>query len=151
MKMLNSDQIHFTKAKKKAQLRIKDHLGPFVCNNREAGKIAEGIIETIMRLKKIFSWIYYPHGFISDRRIKHKLSPYIHHRILEIEQYANLNEWRKGTLIEEDSDKVEIENVMKDLEKRLDLVSFVQVLAQTSQRQTQETSAPIEEQSQGQT
>jgi len=31
--MLNSDQVRFTKAKKKAQLRIKDHLGPFVCNN----------------------------------------------------------------------------------------------------------------------
>ena len=29
-KMLNSDQIHFTKENKKAQLRIKDHLGPFV-------------------------------------------------------------------------------------------------------------------------
>jgi len=39
--MLNSDQIHFTKAKKKSQLRIKDHIGPFVCNNREVGKRAE--------------------------------------------------------------------------------------------------------------
>lgn len=54
-KMLNSDQIHFTKEKKKAQLRIRDHLGPFVCNNREVGKRAEEIIETTMRLKKSFA------------------------------------------------------------------------------------------------
>lgn len=71
--MLKSHQIHFTKAKKKAQLRIKDHLGPFVCNNRKAGKRAEEIIETIMKLKKIFGWAYDPHGFICDRIIKHTL------------------------------------------------------------------------------
>ena len=58
-KMLDSDQTHFTKAKKKAQLRIKDHLGPFVCNNREAGKRAEEILEQ-MRLAKSFSWRYDP-------------------------------------------------------------------------------------------
>jgi len=38
-----------------------------------------------------------------------------------------MNEWREGKLIEQDSDKVEVENVMKDLEKRLDLDSFVQL------------------------
>jgi len=52
------------------------------------------------------------------------LSPYIHHNTLEIEQYSNQNEWVEGTLIDQDSDKVEVENVMKDLEKRLDLDSF---------------------------
>jgi len=36
-----------------------------------------------------------------------------------------MNEWREGTLIEQDGDKVEVENVMKDLEKGLDLDSFV--------------------------
>lgn len=55
--------------------------------------------------------------------MKHMLSPYIHHRIPEIEQYENMYEWREGTLVEMDSDQVEVENVMKDLEKRLDLDS----------------------------
>lgn len=112
------------KEKKKAQLRIKDHLGPFVCNNRQAGKEAEEILER-MRLKKSFICDYDPHSFIFDRRQKHRLSPYIHHRIPKIEQYANLNEWREGTLIKLDGDEVEVENVMKYLEKRLDLDSFI--------------------------
>lgn len=85
-----------------------------------------------MHLKKSFIWPYDPHSFICDRRLKHKLSPYIHHRILEIEQYANQNEWVEGTLIEQESEKVEVENVMKDLEKRLDLDSFVQVPKESS-------------------
>jgi len=34
-KMTNSDDVHFVKAKKKAQIRIKDELGPFICNSRE--------------------------------------------------------------------------------------------------------------------
>ncbi len=79
------------------------------------------------------------------------MSPYIHHRLPKIEQYANLNEWREGTLIEQDSDKVEVENVMKDLEKRLDLDSFVQVPAESSQRPTLEQSAPTTEPSQRKT
>jgi len=41
------------KAKKKAQLRIKNHLGPFVCSNRKTGKTAEEILER-MRLKESF-------------------------------------------------------------------------------------------------
>jgi len=98
-----------------------------------------------MILKKSFTWVYDPHGFVSDKRTKHKLSHYIHHRIPEIEQYANLDEWREGTLIEEDSDKVAVENVMKDLENRLDLDSFVQVHTESSQRPSQETSAPTTE------
>lgn len=64
--MINSDLIHFTKAKKKAQLRIKDHLGTFVCNNREARKAAEQILEDYMKLSKSFSWTPYdPHVDLS--------------------------------------------------------------------------------------
>jgi len=37
-KMINSDEIHFMKTKKKAKLRIKDHLGPFICKKKEQGK-----------------------------------------------------------------------------------------------------------------
>lgn len=77
-----------------------------------------------MKLKKRFAWRYDPQGFICDRRMKYKLSPYIHHKVPEIEQFANRDEWKEGTLVEMDSDQVEVENVMKDLEKRLDLDSF---------------------------
>lgn len=128
------------KAKKKAQLKIKDHLGPFICNKRRAWKEAEEILER-MRLKKSFICLYDPHSFICDRRQKHKLSPYIHHRIPEMEQYENQNKWVEGTLIEQDSTQVEVENVRKDLERQLDLDSFLQVPGESSQRPTQKYSA----------
>ena len=162
-KIINLDQIHFTKAKKKSQFRIKDHLGPFFCNNREAGKVVEEILEH-MKLNKSFGWRYDPHSFICDRRMKNRLSPYSHHRIPEIEQYANMDEWKEGTLVEMDSDQVNVDNVMKDLEKRLNLDSFEQVpvgtsqkptpgtsasTTDTSQRHSRETSAPLVESSQG--
>ena len=47
-----------------------------------------------------------------------------------------------------DNDQVDVENVMKDLEKRLDLDSFAQVPAESSQRSTSEPSASITETSQ---
>ena len=50
--MIISDEIHFMRAKKKLQLRIKDHLGPFVYNKKKAGKEAEGILKRL-RLKNI--------------------------------------------------------------------------------------------------
>ena len=71
-KMINFDQINFSKAKKKAQLRIKDHLGPFVYKNKEAGKEAEAIIERL-KLNKSFGWRYDAHSFICDRRMKNNL------------------------------------------------------------------------------
>jgi len=45
--MINSDEVHFVRAKKKAQLRIKDQLGPFICNNREAKKEADEILQRL--------------------------------------------------------------------------------------------------------
>lgn len=123
--MTNSDLVHFHKAKKKSQLRIKNQLGPFIFNTREAWKEAKKMLEDQHKLHKSFSWIPYdPHSFICDRRMKNRLSPYIHHRILEIEQFANMDEWREGTLVEIDTEQVNIENVMKDLEKTLNLDSF---------------------------
>ena len=35
-----------------------------------------------------------------------------------------MDEWMEGTLVEQDSEQVNVENVMKDLEKILDLDSF---------------------------
>ena len=50
--MIQSDLTHVTKAKKKAQLRIRDHLGPIVCNTREAWREAERILEDDLKLNK---------------------------------------------------------------------------------------------------
>ena len=52
--MINSDIVHFCNAKKKAQLRIKIQLGPFVCNSRDDGKEAERILEDYLKLQKKF-------------------------------------------------------------------------------------------------
>ena len=51
--MFISNEVHFFKSKKKAHLRIKDQLGPFICNNREAGKVVEEILQRL-RLKQSF-------------------------------------------------------------------------------------------------
>jgi len=45
MQIIDADLVHFCNAKKKAQLRIKNQLGPFVCNTREACKEAEKNLE----------------------------------------------------------------------------------------------------------
>jgi len=155
--MINAELVHFCNAKKKAQLRIKNQLGPFVYNTREAWKEAEIFLEEHLKLQKSFGWKPYDHNnFICDRRMKNRLSPYIHHRIPEIEQYANMDQWREGTLVEHDSEQVNFEKVMRNLEKTLDLDSFGQVpfklsqisgvgasSARTSQQPSQETSTPI--------
>ena len=99
--MNNSDIIHFCNAKKKAQLRIKGQLGPFICNSRDAGQEAETILQDHFKLQKSFYWVLYdPFSFICDKRIKNKSAPYFHQRIPEIEQYANKDEWMEGTLVE---------------------------------------------------
>jgi len=107
------------KAKKKVQLRIKDQLGPFVCNNGEARREAEEILQRL-KLKQSFMWIYDP----CDGQ-KNKLSPYIHHQIPEIEKYANQLEWVENTLVGRDIRKVVVENALIDLEKILDEGSFL--------------------------
>jgi len=103
--IINPDLVHFCGAKKNAQLRIKNQLGPFVINNKDAWREAEIILEDHLRIRKSFTWVPYdPNSFICDKRTKNKLSSYIHHRIPEIEQFANLNEWVEMTLIEDVSD-----------------------------------------------
>jgi len=51
--MINPDEIHFVRTKKKVQLRIKDHLGPSICNNREARQRANEILQEL-KLKQSF-------------------------------------------------------------------------------------------------
>ena len=65
--------------------------------------------------------------FITKKRQKVKLGPFIHHPIPEIETYANQIEWVENTLVDSDSTRVDVENALIDLEKHLDESSFLQV------------------------
>jgi len=76
-------------------------------------------------LKQSFHWSPYdPKHFISFRRVKNKLTGYVHHKIPEIEQYDNQQEWVEGTLVEELTEEEKLEKSMKELQKTLDLESF---------------------------
>jgi len=66
--------------------------------------------------------------------MKNRLSPYIHHKIPEIEKHANMEEWREGTLVQYDSEQVNFQKVMRDLEKTFDLDSFGEVPFKLFQR-----------------
>ena len=95
------DLIHFCDAKKKAQLKIINQLGPFIFNKREAWKEADNILGHQLKLKNSFYWAPYdPNHFISYRKVKNKLLAYVHRTIPEIQQYANQQEWLEGTLFE---------------------------------------------------
>jgi len=37
-KIMDSDEIDFVSTKKRSQFKVKNHLGPFICNSREAGR-----------------------------------------------------------------------------------------------------------------
>jgi len=73
-----------------------------------------------MKFQKIFTWRYDPLEFITKKRQKVKLGPFIHHPIPEIKAFANQLEWVEGTLVDQDSTKVDIENALIDLDKQLD-------------------------------
>lgn len=81
-------------------------------------------------------WTYDPYSFICNRRQKNKLSPYIHHRIPKIEQYANQTEWVEGTLIYRDSTEVIVDNVLMELYR-----SYAHYLRMAPKNQTRLTSA----------
>ena len=84
--IMNSNDINFVSAKKKTQVKIKNQLGPYVIHDTDAWKDVENILEDYLRLKKSFGWVPYdPCSFISDRRVRYRLSVYVHHRIPEIE------------------------------------------------------------------
>jgi len=91
----------------------------------EAWEEADKILREKLMLKQSFYWAPYdPEHFISYRKVKNKLTGYIHHKILEIQQYANQQEWVEGTLVEEITEEGKLEKEMKELEKTLDLDSF---------------------------
>ena len=94
---------------------------------QEVGKVrreAEKILQRL-RLKQTFLWRYDPFDFICNRRKNKKFSPCIHHRIPKIEQYVNQLEWVENTLVDRDRIEFVVNNVLIDLETRLDKNSFV--------------------------
>jgi len=67
-----------------------------------------------MKFQISFFWRYDPLEFITKKRQKVKLGPFIHHPILEIEAYANQTEWVDGTLADHDNTRVDIEMQLDD-------------------------------------
>ena len=87
-------------AKKKTQLKLKNQIGPFICNHRDAEKEASSqLLE--YKLEESFPWNYDPQGILSKLRVKCKLTPFIHESKPEIEKFANQIEWIENTLTEE--------------------------------------------------
>lgn len=105
---------------------MKNQLGPFICNNREAGPKADKMLQE-MKFRNNFMWQYDPHGVITELRIKVKLGPFIHHPTMDIERFSNQSEWLENTLIDMDSIVVDVENTLIDVEKQIDESSFLQV------------------------
>lgn len=99
--ILNSNEIHFISAKKNTQFKIKNQIGPFICNNRNDGKEVDRCLQEI-KFTSSFKWSYDPVGVISKLRVKLKLTPFIHESKPEIEKYSNQSEWLGNTLQEVD-------------------------------------------------
>ncbi len=123
--LLNSDLTHFHSAKKKANLKFRDRLGPFIMNKKDGWQEADQILGQQLKLKRSFWWVPYdPNGCISARRVKYRLLAYKHCPYPQIEHFPNQDEWVPGTLAEEFSQEETMEQTVKDLEKTLDLDSF---------------------------
>ena len=97
--ILNSDSINFLADKKKIQFKLKNQVGPFICNNKDAEMEAtKQLLE--YRFEESFSWNYDPQGILSKMRVKCKLTPYIHEKKLDIEKYVNQTEWTENTFLD---------------------------------------------------
>ena len=84
-------------AKKKNQFKLKNQIGPFICNHRDAKKeSAKQLLE--FRFEESFPWNYDPQGILSKLRVKCKLTPFIHEVKPEIEKFSNRIEWTENTL-----------------------------------------------------
>ena len=91
--LIHSDLTHFHSSKKKAHLKFKHHLGPFIMNKKEGWQDADQILKDKYKLSKSFRWVPYdPEGFICARRVKYRLLGYEHCKYPHIEQYANQQE-----------------------------------------------------------
>lgn len=128
-KIISFDEIYFLAYMKKTQFKVKNQMGPFNCNNREAGPEANKLLQQ-MKVINNFMWHYDPHGVINNLRLKVKLGAYIHHPRFDIEQFANQDEWVENTLTDMDNTVVDVENTLIDLERQFDHNYFLQVLEQ---------------------
>jgi len=83
----SADLTHFYGARKKSHFKIRHQLGPFIFNKRyEAWKDFDTILGEKLKLKLSFHWSPYdPEHFIRFRRVKNRLTGYVHHKIPEIE------------------------------------------------------------------
>lgn len=125
--IINAYEVNFVNSKKKAKFKIKYQSCYFICNSREAGKETDQILQSL-KFQLNFVWRYDPLEFITKKRQKVKLGPFIHHPIPEIEAYENKIEWVENTLVDSDSTRVDVENALIDLEKQLNESTFLQVL-----------------------
>jgi len=62
--IINVDEVNFVTSNKKAYFKVKDQLGPFICNSREAGKEADLILQS-MKFQRRFVWRYDTLEFIT--------------------------------------------------------------------------------------
>jgi hypothetical protein len=97
--IINSDDIHFVSLKKKKQLRIKENIGSFICNNRGTGEKADRLLRE-MKFFTSFPWHYNPCGIISEMRVKNKNILYVHEARPKVEKFANQTVWEPNTLVE---------------------------------------------------
>lgn len=67
--IIKLDDVNFLLARKKTQFKIKNQLGPFICNNREAGEQEEICLQE-MKFNGNFKWKYDPLGVINKLRLK---------------------------------------------------------------------------------
>jgi len=126
----NADVFHFSSRGKKAQLKVRNQLGPFIYNKREeawqeADKMLNGL-----GLQTSFLWAPYdPNHFISLRRVRYRLANYDHVRLPHIEQYANQLEWREGTLEEATTQEELAQRGVRNIQKMADFELCSQVFS----------------------
>ena len=118
----NADVLHFSGKGKKAQLKVRNQLGHFICNKREEGwQEADRILEGL-GLQTSFLWKPYdPNHFISLRRVRYRLASYDHVRLPHIEKYANQLEWKEGTLEEAITQEERAQRAIRNIQKLADL------------------------------
>lgn len=98
------DELHFVSSKRKEQLKLKAHVGPYIVNTRAVAKEVDEILK-LMKFKLHFTWYYDPLGIIYSPRVEKKTTPDAHTPRPEIKQYANQEQWIENTL-QEDEEKI---------------------------------------------
>lgn len=120
--LIQSDLTHFHSAKKKAHLKFKHELGPFIMNKKEGWEEADLILKDKYKLSYSFRWVHYdPQGFITARRNKYRLIGIKHCQYSHIEKYANLQEWQMDTLVENLTEEERMLKSRRELENTIDL------------------------------